>query len=81
MSNVKTIDLGLKNAYDELFMDNKGREENRAPKILDIPIAEIDDIPEHPFKVKIDEDTFNRASGEIPALSRLRLPSAVRSRI
>jgi len=56
MSNVKTIDLGLKNAYDELFMDDKGRGENRAPKILDIPIAEIDDFPEHPFKVKIDED-------------------------
>jgi ParB family chromosome partitioning protein len=56
MSTVKTIDLGLKNAYDELFMDNKGREENRAPKILDIPISEIDDFPEHPFKVKIDED-------------------------
>jgi len=37
-------------------MDNKGREENRAPKILDIPIAEIDDFPEHPFKVKMDED-------------------------
>jgi len=56
MSNVKTIDLGLKNAYDELFMDDKGRGENRAPKILDIPIAEIDNFPEHPFKVKIDED-------------------------
>lgn len=56
MSNVKTIDLGLKNAYDELFMDDKGRGENRAPKILDIPIAEIDDFPEHPFKVKMDED-------------------------
>lgn len=49
MSNVKTIGLGLKNAYDELFMDDKGRGENRAPKILDIPIAEIDDFPEHPF--------------------------------
>lgn len=56
MSNVKTIDLGLKNAYDELFMDDKGRGENRAPKILDIPTAEIDDFPEHPFKVKLDED-------------------------
>lgn len=56
MSSVKTIDLGLKNAYDELFMDDKGRGENRAPKILDIPIMEIDDFPEHPFKVKIDED-------------------------
>ncbi|SMC63008.1 ParB/RepB/Spo0J family partition protein [Papillibacter cinnamivorans] len=56
MSSVKTIDLGLKNAYDELFMDDKGRVENRAPKILDIPITEIDNFPEHPFKVKIDED-------------------------
>ena len=57
MSNVKTIDLGLKNAYDELFMDDKGRGENRAPKILDIPITDIDDFPEHPFKVKMDEVT------------------------
>ncbi len=56
MSNVKTIDLGLKNAYDELFMDDKGRGENRAPKILDIPIAEIDDFPEHPFQLNMDED-------------------------
>ncbi|MFB0921475.1 MAG: ParB/RepB/Spo0J family partition protein [Oscillospiraceae bacterium] len=56
MSSVKTIDLDLKKAYDELFMDDKGREENRAPKILDIPISKIDDFPEHPFKVKMDED-------------------------
>lgn len=58
MSSGKTIDLGLKSAYDELFMDDKGREEYRAPKILDIPIEEIDDFPEHPFKVKMDEDIF-----------------------
>ena len=38
MSSAKPLDLGLKSAYDELFMDDKGREENRLPKIYDIPL-------------------------------------------
>ena len=44
------------NAYDELFMDDKMRAENRLPKIYDLPIAEIDDFPEHPYKVQDNED-------------------------
>ena len=56
MSSVKPIDLGLKAAYDELFMDDKGREENRLPKIYNLPLAEIDDFPGHPFQVRMDED-------------------------
>lgn len=56
MSGPKRIDLGLKNAYDELFMDDKGREENRLPKIFNIPLTEIDDFPDHPFQVRMDED-------------------------
>lgn len=55
MSSVKTIDLGLK-GYDELFMTGKERVENNLPKIYDIPLAEIDDFPNHPYKVKLDED-------------------------
>ncbi len=55
MSSVKTIDLGLK-GYDELFMTGKERLENDLPKIYDIPLAEIDDFPGHPYKVKLDED-------------------------
>ncbi len=55
MSSVKTIDLGL-TGYDELFMTDEGRAENRLPKIYDIPLAEIDDFPDHPYKVKLDED-------------------------
>ena len=55
MSNVKTIDLGLK-GYDELFMTGKERLENNLPKIYDIPLSEIDDFPDHPYKVKLDED-------------------------
>ena len=56
MSGPKKIDLGLKNAYDELFMDDKGRAENRLPKIYNIPLTEIDDFPDHPFQVRMDED-------------------------
>lgn len=52
----KKIDLGLKNTLDEMFMDDAGRAENRLPKICDIPLTEIDDFPNHPFKVKQDED-------------------------
>jgi len=42
--------------YDELFMNDQERAENRLPKIYDIPLSEIDDFPDHPFKVKDDED-------------------------
>jgi len=52
----RNIDLGLKNAYDELFMNDKGRVENRLPRIYDIPLSEIDPFPDHPFQVKLDED-------------------------
>ncbi len=46
-------------AYDELFMTDEERAENRLPKIYDIPISEIDDFPDHPFKVRDDEDMEN----------------------
>lgn len=55
MSSVKKIDLGL-TGYDELFMDDKTRAENRLPRIHEIPITEIDPFPDHPYKVKLDED-------------------------
>jgi len=42
--------------YDELFMNDQERAENRLPKIYDIPLSEIDDFPDHPFKVRDDED-------------------------
>ena len=42
--------------YDELFMTDAERKENRLPKIYDIPLSEIDDFPDHPFKVRLDED-------------------------
>lgn len=55
MKNVQKIDLGL-SGYDELFMNDAERKENKLPRIYGVPISEIDDFPDHPFKVKIDED-------------------------
>lgn len=49
------IDLGL-TGYDEMFMNDQERAENRLPKIYDISLDEIDDFPDHPFKVRLDED-------------------------
>lgn len=56
MNKEKTVDLGLKTAFDELFMSDAGRAENRLPKIYEIPLSEIDDFPDHPFQVRLDED-------------------------
>lgn len=55
MKSVQKIDLGL-TGYDELFMNDAERRENKLPRIYDIPLSVIDDFPEHPFKVKLDED-------------------------
>lgn len=51
----KQIDLGL-TGLDELFMDDKERAESRLPKIYEIPLSEIDEFPDHPFHVRLDED-------------------------
>jgi len=37
-------------------MNDEGRAENRLPKIYDLPLSEIDDFPDHPYQVKLDED-------------------------
>lgn len=55
MSAAKSIDLGL-TGYDELFMSDEGRTEAKLPRIYDIPLDQIDDFPDHPFQVRLDED-------------------------
>lgn len=49
------IDLGM-TGYDELFMNDAERREATLPKIYNIPLSEIDDFPNHPFQVRLDED-------------------------
>ena len=43
-------------AYDDLFQTDESREEAKLSKIRDISILEIDEFPNHPFKVLMDED-------------------------
>ncbi len=49
------LNLGL-TAYDDLFKDDQELAEGKLPKIYDIPIDLIDEFPDHPFKVRMDED-------------------------
>ena len=44
---------------DEFFMPQEMRDEAKLAKIHEIPIEEIDDFPDHPYKVKDDEDMMN----------------------
>ena len=65
-------------AYDELFETDQSREEAALSKIRDIPIAEIDEFPDHPFKVFMDEDmeqlvdSVKRSGVMTPATVRLK---------
>lgn len=46
-------------SVDDLFSTEESRQEAKLKKIYDIPIDQIDDFPEHPFKVRDDEDMEN----------------------
>ena len=65
-------------AYDDLFETNQSREEAKLSKIRDIPISEIDEFPDHPFKVLMDEDmeqlvdSIKRSGVMTPATVRLK---------
>lgn len=65
-------------AYDDLFQTDESREEARLSKIRDIPIAEIDEFPDHPFKVLMNEDmeqlvdSIKRNGVMTPATVRLK---------
>jgi ParB family chromosome partitioning protein len=65
-------------AYDDLFQTDESREEAALSKIRDIPLSEIDEFPDHPFKVLIDEDmeqlveSIKRNGVMTPATVRLK---------
>lgn len=56
-NNTKTTvrDLGL-TPLDDLFSTEARRQEASLPRIHDIPLNQIDDFPDHPYKVRKDED-------------------------
>ena len=63
---------------DDLFSSQESREEESLSKIRDIPLEMLDDFPDHPFKVKDDEDMMHLVESVIehgilvPAILRMK---------
>lgn len=55
MARNKRTEIEL-TAYDDLFETDESRAEANLSKIREIPISEIDEFPDHPFKVLLNED-------------------------
>lgn len=58
MANEKRFSIGLPNV-DDLFSSQESRAEENLAKIREIPLELIDEFPNHPFKVRDDEDMMN----------------------
>lgn len=43
-------------SVDDLFSTEEERQEAKLPKLYEIPLMQIDDFPEHPYRVLDDED-------------------------
>ena len=77
MAKGKRTEIEL-TAYDDLFETDQSREEANLSKIRDIPLAEIDEFPDHPFKVLMDEDmeqlvdSIKRSGVMTPATVRMK---------
>ena len=48
-------------SVDELFSTEESRADSQREKVLEIPLSEISDFPNHPFKVKADEAMLEMA--------------------
>lgn len=60
MARKREIDFDFPK-LDDLFTTQEERDEAKLKKIYDIPLDQIDDFPNHPFKVIDDEDMLNLA--------------------
>ena len=58
MADERDLEMRLP-SLDELFSTQQERDEANLKKIYEIPLDEIDPYPEHPFKVRDDEDMMN----------------------
>jgi len=63
-------------AYDEIFATDQSRQESKLSKIQEIPISKIDDFPNHPFKVLMNEDMDELV--ESISLNGVMTPATVR---
>ncbi len=65
-------------SVDSLFTTQAERDEARRETVRDIPLAEISDFPNHPFKVRMDQASINwkiwNGSAFIFEVIRMRWP-------
>ncbi|MBP3896412.1 MAG: ParB/RepB/Spo0J family partition protein [Mogibacterium sp.] len=75
MPNARDKEMKLP-SLDDLFSSQEERDDAKLKRIYEIPLDEIDPFPDHPFKVRDDEDMMNlvesvRANGVLtPATVR-----------
>ena len=55
------IDLGLNEAYNDLFSTQEERDNAQRSYVTDLPTAEISNFPNHPFKVRMDQSMLELA--------------------
>ncbi len=58
MANARDIEMKLP-SLDELFSSQEERDDAKLKRIYEIPLEEIDPFPDHPYKVRDDEDMEN----------------------
>ena len=78
MAKGREIKLNLP-AADDLFSTQEERDEAKREVIKDIPLAEISDFPNHPYKVKQDESMLELVAS-IREKACLILPYCARNR-
>lgn len=59
MPRNKLENVGIPSLDDDVFLSDKKREEDNAEKVMNIPIEDIIDFPNHPFKVKEDDEMLD----------------------
>jgi len=65
-------------SLDELFSSQEEREDAKLKRIYEIPLTEIDPFPDHPYKVRDDEDMMNLV--ESVRINGIITPATVRKK-
>ena len=61
MSRENVIDLGLNDAYNDLFSTQEERDNAQRIYVIDLAPEQIGDFPNHPFHVRMDESMMELA--------------------
>ena len=73
----QTFELPKKSSLvAELFTTQEQRDDSKREKVLELPLTEIDDFPDHPFQVRNDEamqsmvESVKAVGIQTPAIAR-----------